>query len=200
MNLFLLIIIIISIFASLHDARDLFLWCMEAAPVLIGGILLLITYKHYAFTSFTYSLIVFSFILVLIGAHYTYGNVPLFNWLKDEFSLSRNHYDRLGHFFQGAIPAIMIREFLARSGVLYKSRWFYIFIIFTCLGISALYEIAEMTASFFVKGATIDWFLGLQGDEWDTQKDMTMALFGSITALLLAGRMHDRALQKIQNK
>lgn len=194
----LLFLMLIAIVISFHNCSDQFLWFLEASPVLIGTVLLVITYQIYVFTNFTYSLIIFSFILVLIGAHYTYANVPFFLWLKDEFALSRNHYDRFGHFFQGFIPAIMIREFLARLDILQKSKWFYVFIVFACIGISALYEIAEMTAAFFVKGATIDWFLGFQGDEWDTQKDMTMAMFGAITALLTLGKIHDKSLQKIK--
>lgn len=191
---------LITSIVSFYSCRDQFLWFLEASPVLLGTVLLVAVYPFYIFSNLTYSLITYSFILVLVGAHYTYGDVPLFNWLKEKFSLSRNHYDRFGHFFQGAIPAIMIREFLARADVLQKSRWFYVFIVFTCLGISALYEIAEMAAAFFVRGATIDWFLGLQGDEWDTQEDMAMALIGAITALLTLGKIHDKSLQKIKKQ
>jgi putative membrane protein len=197
-HILLLVGILNSIAISLYDARDQFLWLLEAAPVLLGVLALCITYRFYKFTTFTYGIIAFSFILVLIGAHYTYSNVPFLNLVKDEFNLSRNHFDRVGHFFQGAIPAIIMREFLARENILHKSKWFYVMIVFACLGISALYEIAEMTAAFMVHGATIDWFLGLQGDEWDTQKDMLMALIGAISALLLLGKTHDKALIKLQ--
>lgn len=188
-----------SIWISLYDARDQFLWLLEAAPVLLGLVILVMVYRFYKFTTFTYSLIAFSFILILIGAHYTYSNVPLFNWLRDEFSLSRNHYDRVGHFFQGVVPAIILREIFAREGWLEKRKWLNLVIIFSCLGISAMYEIVEMLAAFVVHGATIEWFLGFQDDVWDTQKDMLMALLGAISALLLLGKAHDRALKNYRN-
>lgn len=180
---------------SFYKCVDRFLWLLEAAPVLIGMVLLCWSYSFYKFTSFTYCLIAFSFLLILIGAHYTYSNVPLFNWLKDELSLSRNHYDRLGHFFQGVIPAIMTREIFVREDWLAKRKWLNLIIILSCVGISAVYEIIEMLASFVVHGATIDWFLGLQGDVWDTQEDMSMALLGAVSALLLLGKAHNKYIK-----
>ncbi len=197
----LLVFMLLAIALSFHDAHDPFLWILEALPVLLGLTLLIATYRMYVFTDFTYGLIAFSFVLMLIGAHYTYSEVPLFNWLKDELGHSRNHFDRVGHFVQGVVPAIILRELLIRQGVLQLGKSMYIVIIFSCLGFSALYEIAEMTAAYIVEGGkTIDSFLGLQGDVWDTQKDMVLAGLGAMTALLMLNKTHDRALASLKER
>ena len=131
--------------------------------------------------------------MLLIGAHYTYAEVPLFNWLRDEFQLSRNHYDKIGHFMQGFGPAMVARELLLKTSPLKAGKWLFAIICLSCLGISALYEILEWGVAIGT-GEAAEAFLGTQGDVWDTQKDMAFALLGAVTALAALGRVHDRML------
>lgn len=199
-KMYLLLIIATLLLAvwSFIGAPDRLLWYLEAAPVLGGLAILLVSRRVYPLSGFAYGWIAFSFGLMLVGAHYTYAEVPLFD--KELWGTSRNHYDRVGHFFQGVVPALLLREVFARNGMLAQNRWLMtVMIVGATIGISALYEIAEMTASFMVEGSTIDSFLGLQGDQLDTQKDMVMAMGGALFALLLCC-FHDRSLKKLQQR
>lgn len=135
-------------------------------------------------------------LVLLIGAHYTYAKVPLFEYLREYFSWSRNHYDRLGHFVQGFVPAMVARELLLRTSPLRRGKWLLAIILLGCLGISAAYELLEW-ATAEVMGEGADAFLGTQGDVWDTQKDMLMAFIGAATALATLSRFHDKALKKV---
>ncbi|MEQ8176191.1 MAG: DUF2238 domain-containing protein [Syntrophomonadaceae bacterium] len=178
--------------------HDRFTWFLEVAPALIGMLVLFITYKKFPLSNLLYVLIAIHMIILMIGGHYTYAEVPLFNWLRDAFDLSRNHYDRVGHFAQGFIPALVAREILLRLSPLQRGRLLSFIIVCICLAISAAYELIEFGMSV-ATGTAADAFLGSQGDVWDSQKDMLMCLIGAITALFTMPRFHDRSLQKLQS-
>lgn len=166
-------------------------WWMEVAPVLIAVPLLAATYKNFRLTNLLYVLVFLHAVILMVGGHYTYARVPFFDFLGHD----RNNYDKIGHFAQGFIPAIAIRELLLRTSPLRPGKWLATLIVFSCLGISALYEIIEWTAAVLL-GQGADEFLGSQGDMWDTQKDMMWAGVGAIAALALLSKLHNRALQK----
>jgi putative membrane protein len=183
-----------AVFAwSLNAPRDWPTWFLEAAPVMFGAPLLVATYRAFAFTRLAYLLMALHAVILLVGAHYTYAEVPLFSWLRDGLDFSRNHYDRLGHLAQGFFPAIVAREILLRRSPLKPGRWLFFLVNCVALAISALYEMIEWwTALVAGDGATA--FLGTQGDPWDTQWDLFLALLGALSAQLLLARRHDRAL------
>jgi putative membrane protein len=186
---------LILIWSFVHPA-DRFTWWMESFPVFIAAPLLFATRKNFRFTMLVYIGLWAHAIILLVGAHYTYAEVPLFNWLRDVFSLSRNHYDRLGHFAQGFVPALVARELLLRTSPLRAGKWLFAIVTLSCLGISAMYELLEWMVSA-MKGEAADAFLGTQGDVWDTQKDMLMALIGAMTAQALLGKYHNRLIGKM---
>lgn len=167
-------------------------WWMEVAPVLIALPLLAATYNRFRLTDLLYALIVIHAVILMVGGHYTYARVPFF----DFEGMDRNNYDKLGHFAQGFIPAIAMRELLIRTSPLRSGKWMAAIIIFSCLGISALYELIEFAAAIILKSGA-DEFLGSQGDVWDTQKDMLWAGIGAIAALLALSGIHDRFLSRI---
>jgi putative membrane protein len=168
-------------------------WLLEVLPVLVAIPLLALTYRRYRLTDLTYVLIAVHAIILVVGGHYTYARVPLGDWFRDTFELSRNHYDRLGHFAQGFVPAIIAREVLLRSSPLRRGRWLAFLVVAVCLAISASYEILEWQSAVWGGEAAGD-FLGMQGDVWDAQKDMLLALIGAIAALLTLSRLHDREM------
>ena len=168
-------------------------WFLEVLPVLIALPLVLLTWKRFPLTTLLTVVITLHAIVLMVGGKYTYAEMPLFNWIRDEFHLSRNHYDRLGHFMQGFAPALLIRELLLRTSTLKAGNWLATVIIFCCLGVSAIYELIEWAAAVAL-GAGADAFLATQGDVWDTQKDMLMAGIGAAVAVLFFSRRHDRAL------
>ena len=171
-------------------------WVLEVFPAAIGLILLLTTYRRFPFTRLVYVLIWVHAIILVIGGHYTYAEVPLFNWLRDTFELSRNHYDRLGHFAQGFVPALIAREILIRRSPLKPGKWLFFIVISICLAISAAYELLEwLVAEISEQGA--EAFLGTQGDHWDTQKDMALALLGSVLAQVFLAKRQDRQMSKM---
>ncbi|MEQ8332129.1 DUF2238 domain-containing protein [Nisaea sp.] len=133
--------------------------------------------------------------VLLVGAHYTYAEVPLFDWVRDTFGFERNHYDRVGHLAQGFVPAIAIRELLLRTSPLRPGRWLFSIVLFCALGISATYELIEWLAAILV-GQGAEAFLGTQGDPWDTQTDMALAGLGAILAQMVLGRTHETQLRK----
>jgi putative membrane protein len=178
--------------------HDYFTWLLEVLPAIIGISILGATYRRFQFTQLAYFLIGMHAIILMVGGHYTYAEVPLFNRIRDTFELGRNHYDRLGHFAQGFVPAIVAREVLLRTTPLRRGKMLFYIIVSICLAISALYELCEWRAAVaFGDNATA--FLGTQGDPWDTQWDMTFALFGACVALLTLGRVHDQALQEVND-
>ena len=172
-------------------------WFLEVLPVLIALPLVLLTWKRFPLTTLLTVVITLHAIVLMVGGKYTYAEMPLFNWIRDEFHLSRNHYDRLGHFMQGFAPALLIRELLLRTSTLKAGKWLATIIIFCCLGVSAIYELLEWAAAVAL-GAGADAFLATQGDVWDTQKDMLMAGIGAVVAVLFFSRMHDRALAALR--
>jgi putative membrane protein len=181
---------------SLIGCRDLFTWAMEIFPVLIGGAILIRAYPRFQFTTFTYILITIHAIILMIGGHYTYARMPLFDWLKDFFHLQRNYYDRLGHFAQGFIPAMIAREILLRTTPLKRGKLLFYLVLSTCMAITAWYELTEFAAAKMT-GTAADDFLGTQGDPWDTQWDMTFCFIGALCALTVAAKVQDRFLRKL---
>lgn len=182
---------------SVIKPADLFTWFLEMFPALLGTAVLLLTYRRFRFTPMTYTLIWGHAIILLVGAHYTYAEVPLFNWIKDVFDLSRNHYDRVGHFAQGFVPAMVTREILVRKSPLRGSRWLMPLVMSVCLAISALYELVEWAVAALT-GSAADAFLGTQGDVWDTQKDMAFCLVGATAALLFFSALQDRQIKRLE--
>ncbi len=166
---------------------------LEVFPAIVGAVILAATYRRFRFTTLVYILIAVHMVILMIGGHYTYAEVPFGNWIRDQFGLSRNHYDRLGHFAQGFVPAMIAREVLLRLRVLKRGWWLIVFVVSMCLAVSALYELIEWVVSALT-GSAGDAFLGTQGDVFDTQKDMAMALVGAATALVTLSKFHDKQL------
>ena len=192
----ILLLTLLVLFAwSFVGCYDLFTWVHEAAPAIIGLIIIIAVYRKFQLTNLVMTLIWLHAIILLIGAHYTYARMPLFNWIRDTFELSRNHYDRLGHIFQGFVPAMIARELLLRNSPLQKGKWLFFIVISICLGISAAYELLEWLVAVTAKDDAVA-FLATQGDVWDTQKDMALCLIGATAALISLGRMHDKALKR----
>ena len=177
---------------------DRFTWWLEVTPGLVAIALLLATYQRFRFTTLVYILIALHICVLCVGGHYTYARVPFFEWLRPIFGWQRNHYDRLGHLMQGFVPAIIAREVLLRVGVLSRKTWLPFVVISICLAISAFYELLEWWTAM-LSGSAANDFLGSQGDVWDTQSDMCLALVGATCALLLLSQAHDRALRKFIN-
>lgn len=173
--------------------HDYFTWVLEVFPAIIGAVILTASHRRFRLTTLVYTLIALHMVILMIGGHYTYAEVPVGNWIRDQFELSRNHYDRLGHFAQGFVPAMIAREILLRLNVLRRGRWLFVVVVSICLAVSALYELLEWTVSALT-GSAGDAFLGTQGDVFDTQKDMAMALVGAVTALLTLSKLHDKQL------
>ncbi|KEI04251.1 DUF2238 domain-containing protein [Clostridium botulinum] len=192
---FLIIFIMVFIWYSISP-MDRFTWFLEVIPAIIGFIVVILTYKQFKLTNIVYILILIHAIILIIGGHYTYAEMPFFNWLRDTFSLERNYYDRLGHFAQGFIPAIVSREILLRKSILKRGKMLNFIIICICLAISATYELIEWGVAEATETAA-EAFLGTQGDVWDTQWDMFLALVGSIVALVSLSKIHDSFLRKL---
>lgn len=182
---------------SAISPEDYFVWFLEVLPALMGFIVLWLTYKKFKLTGLTYLLILIHCIILMVGAHYTYAHEPLFNWIKESLDLSRNNYDKVGHFAQGFIPAIIAREILIRKTVINSRAWLNFLIGCICLAISAFYEIIEWWVGV-LSGESAEKFLGTQGYMWDTQSDMALALIGSILALFFLSGIHDKQLQDIE--
>jgi len=173
-----------------HDRAT---WWMEVAPVLLGVPLLFATRRRFPLTALVYALLALHAVILAVGGHYTYARVPAFDWLRDALDLGRNHYDRLGHFAQGFVPALLVREVLLRTSPLRRGGWLFFLVTCVALAFSAFYELVEWWAAA-AGGAAADAFLGTQGDVWDSQWDMLLALLGALAAQALLGRLHDRQL------
>src|SRR5713101_3192740 len=174
-------------------------WWLEVFPVLIAGPVLVLTARRFPLTPLTYTLLAVHALVLIVGGHYTYARVPLGFWVQDWLGLARNDYDRLGHFAQGFVPAILIREILLRTSPLRPGRWLFVIVTAICLAFSACYEFFEWGAAV-AGGNAADAFLGTQGDVWDTQSDMFCALIGAIVAQLTLAGVHDRSLAKLLNR
>jgi putative membrane protein len=179
---------------SAIEPRNYPTWFLEVLPAAIGAGVLWFTRHRYPLTALAYVLVLVHSVVLIVGGHYTYAEVPLFDWVRDTFGQDRNNYDKLGHFLQGFVPAIVAREITVRNAVFSTARWRNFFLVATCLGISAFYELVEWCAAL-VSAEASESFLGTQGYAWDTQSDMAWALSGAVLALLLLGRIHDRQLQ-----
>jgi len=192
-----LLLIGVAILAwSAWKPHDYFTWILEVFPAIIAGVVLTALYPRFRFTGLAYVLILIHASILMIGGHYTYAEMPLFNWLRDEFHLARNYYDRLGHVAQGFVPAIIVREILIRNAVVNGRRWLFFIVCSVALAISACYEFFEWWVAV-ASGSGADAFLATQGDVWDTQWDMFMALCGAIVAQLTLARVHDRQLSAL---
>lgn len=186
----------IALSASGLHPRDRLTWWLEVAPFLIALPFLLLTYRRMRLTNLVYGLIALHACVLFVGGHYTYAEVPLGFWAEKAFGFTRNHYDRLGHFFQGFVPALVTREVLLRATPLRRGGWLSFLTVCVCLSASALYELLEWRVAVGL-GQSADAFLGTQGDPWDTQEDMATALVGAILALLLLSGVHDRAIARL---
>jgi len=176
-----------------HDRTT---WWLEVFPVLLAVPTLAATFRRFPLTRLAYVLIALHAVVLMVGGHYTYAEVPLGFWVRDALHLTRNHYDRLGHFMQGGVPAILVREVLLRKTPLRRGGWLVFLTTSVCLAISAIYEFIEWWSAVLGGGAA-DAFLGTQGDVWDTQWDMFLCLVGAITAQLVLSRLHDRELARL---
>lgn len=196
-----IIILILLFFAGLIvsaiNPHDYFTWILEVFPAILGFIVLAFTYKRFQFTTLTYVMILLHCYVLFIGGHYTYAEVPAFNWIRDALHQSRNNYDKLGHFTQGFVPAMITRELFIRLNVIQKKGWLPFLIVCVCTTISVLYEFLEWFVSV-TSGQSGDSFLGTQGDIWDTQSDMLFAMIGAICMVIFISRWQDKALKSIQ--
>jgi putative membrane protein len=182
-------------FSAIHP-HDYLTWWLEVLPALIVAPVLIATGRSFPLTPLAYRLIAIHALILILGGHYTYAQVPLGFWVRDAFDLARNHYDRLGHFVQGFVPAIIAREILLRRSPLVAGKWLFFIVCSICLAISACYEFIEWWTAL-LGGGSAEAFLGTQGDVWDTQWDMFLALLGSISAQGLLSRVHDRQLNDL---
>ena len=178
------------------NPKDFFTWFLEVLPAVIGAGLLLFTYHSFRLTPLLYVLILIHCVVLMVGGHYTYAEVPLFDLVKEVFNLERNNYDKVGHFAQGFVPAIIAREVLIRKNVVNGRLWLNVIIVSICLAFSAFYELIEWWVAIST-GENAEAFLGTQGYVWDTQSDMAMALFGAICAVIFLPKYHDKQLNRL---
>jgi putative membrane protein len=182
--------------------KDYFTWFLEVLPAIIGAVILLYTYHSFRLTPLLYSLILFHCIVLMVGGHYTYAEVPLFDTIKELLDLERNNYDKVGHFVQGFVPAVIAREILSRKNVVnvgVNSRaWLNVFIVSICLAFSAFYELLEWWVAI-ASGENAEAFLGTQGYVWDTQSDMAVALLGAICAITFLAKVHEKQLSQLRS-
>lgn len=181
------------IWSGIHP-HDYFTWFLEVLPALIGLLVLWKTEKSFPLTPLVYTLILIHMIILMIGGHYTYAEVPFFNTLKGVFGFTRNNYDKIGHFAQGFVPAMIARELFIRKRLINSKAWENFLIVTFCLGFSAFYELIEWGVAL-ASGESAEAFLGTQGYIWDTQSDMALALVGAVLALLTLRKVHDRQLK-----
>lgn len=192
----LLVFLLLLLVWSAINPQDYFTWILEVSPAIIGVLVLASTFKTFRFTTLVYILIFFHCVILIIGGHYTYAEVPLFDWIQDTFNQSRNNYDKLGHLAQGFVPAMIIRELLIRKQVVKSASWMNFITVCIVMAISATYELVEWAVSVLTKEGG-DSFLGTQGYIWDTQSDILFATIGAIVALLSLSKHHDNQLKRI---
>ncbi len=179
--------------------HDFFTWLLEVIPVLIGLPVAFAVQRRFPLSGLLLVLLWLHSVILIVGGHYTYARVPLGDWAIQWFGWPRNNYDKLGHFAQGFVPAILVREILLRASPLKGSKWVGFLVVSVCLAFSAFYELLEWAVAE-LSGAAADDFLGTQGYAWDTQSDMALALVGAVAALLLLARAHDRSMGKVLNR
>ena len=188
---------IVLVWSVIHP-HDYFTWGLEIFPAILALAGLTLTYRRFQFTTFVYTLIFLHACILFIGGHYTYAEVPLFSWIRDHFHLARNDYDRVGHFAQGFVPALVAREVLLRQKIVLRRGWLFFIVLSICLAVSAAYELLEWRIAV-ASGTAADAFLGTQGDPWDTQEDMATAAVGALAALLFFSRWHDRLIGRMES-
>ena len=179
--------------------KDYFTWILEVSPAIIGFVILLVSRKKFPLTPLLYFLILIHCIILMLGGHYTYAEVPLFDYFKDIFGFGRNNYDKLGHFAQGFVPAIIAREIFIRKKIIVSTNWQNFLIVSVCLAFSAFYELIEWIVAVST-GESAEAFLGTQGYIWDTQTDMAIALIGAISSLIVLSKFHDKQISNLSNK
>lgn len=194
--IFLAVFIAVGLWSGI-GAYQVGLWFLEAGMCIAGVVILIATFKRFKFTDMTYLFILIHIIILLVGAHYSYARVPLFDWIKEVFEQSRNNYDKVGHFAQGFIPAMIARELLIRLDVVRKKSWIPFFVVCICLAISAFYEFIEWWVAV-LSGDGAEDFLGMQGYVWDTQSDMFCAMIGAICMLIFFSKLQDKQIYKIE--
>ncbi len=187
----------ICLVVSAIRPHDYLTWIMEVFPILIGAFVLVTTYRRFPLTRLLYRLLFIHALILMVGGHYTYARVPIGLWAQNVFGLSRNHYDRLGHFAQGFIPAILAREILIRRSPLDRGKWLFFLVTCVCLAFSAFFELFEWGYAVVVGGDAANDFLGSQGDVWDAQWDMLFALIGAVTSQLVLAKVHDRSISDL---
>lgn len=192
---FLIIFTLVAVWSG-YQPYEAGLWFLEAEICLAAVIVLMTTFKRFRFTDMTYIFILIHLIILFVGAHYSYARVPLFDWVKEVFDQDRNNYDKVGHFAQGFIPAMVARELLIRLDVVRKKGWIPFFVICICLAISAFYELIEWWTAV-LSGDGAEDFLGTQGYVWDTQSDMFCAMIGAICMLIFFSGLQDRQINKM---
>ncbi|MES2761049.1 MAG: DUF2238 domain-containing protein [Bacteroidota bacterium] len=195
----LIILFLIGLIVSGINPHDYFTWFLEVFPAVIGSIILILTFKKFQFTFLTYSLILAHCYVLFIGGHYTYAEVPLFDWIKETFDQSRNNYDKVGHFTQGFVPAIIVRELFIRKAIVKPGGWLAFLTVCTCLSISVFYEFLEWFVAE-ASGQSAEAFLGTQGYVWDTQSDMLYACIGATCAIVLLSRIQNREIGRLTVK
>jgi putative membrane protein len=183
---------------SAWEPHDYPTWWLEVSPALVGLVLLAATRRNFPLTPLAYWLILGHAVVLMVGGHYTYAEVPAGDWLRDLVDGQRNNYDKLGHLVQGFVPAILAREILIRNGVVTRRGWLGFVVVCICLAISAFYELLEWWVALFSEEAA-EAFLGTQGYVWDTQSDMFLALVGAVLAVVLLSRRHDQQLQHVRS-
>ena len=196
-NIWIITFAVVFIWSGINP-KDQFTWLLEVLPAIIGVVVMAMTYKTFKLTPLVYILILIHCIVLMIGGHYTYADVPFFDYLKDVFNFTRNNYDKVGHFVQGFVPALITREILIRKNVIPDVNWRNFFILCFCLGFSAFYELIEWWVAL-ASGEDAVAFLGTQGYIWDTQSDMGLALLGAILGLITLSKLHDKQLLNINN-
>ena len=190
------IITIILVLSGIKP-HDRLTWFLEVSWVIVGLPLIVLTYRAFPLTPLLYFLLFLHALILIIGGYYTYELVPVGLWAKEGLGLARNHYDRVGHFFQGFVPAILVREILLRRSPLVPGKWLFFLVVAVCLAFSAFFELLEWGAAMSL-GKAADAYLATQGDVWDTQWDMFFALIGSVTAQLVLQSLHNRQLEQLK--
>ena len=191
-----LLIFVVALLWSAIAPKDYYTWMLEVMPAVIALGVIIGTYRSFRLTRLVYWMILLHCIVLMVGGHYTYAEVPLFDWLKDIFGWSRNNYDKVGHFFQGFVPSLVAREIFIRKSVVKPGAWLHFLTGCCCLAISAFYELIEWVVALLSDEAA-ESFLGTQGYAWDTQSDMAWSLCGAILAITAFSRYHDRLIREL---
>ncbi|MEU6253951.1 DUF2238 domain-containing protein [Streptomyces sp. NPDC047043] len=189
-------VVVAGLAVSAWDPRERGTWFLETVWVLVGLPLVVLAWRRFPLTNLLCCLLAAHALVLAVGGHYTYAQVPLGDWVRDTFGLDRNPYDRFGHLMQGFVPAVLVRELLSRTSPLRGSRWLAPLTVCACLAFSAVFEMLEWLAAV-LGGHSADAFLATQGDVWDTQWDMFCALIGATVSVLVLARLHDRQLDAL---